>query len=147
MHGCIIHGDFCFSNILFDVNNQIVRLIDPRGSFGAKGIFGDPRYDIAKLRHSLSGCYDYMTADLFELRQTGDSFQACFFMDEAQTSIRQPFDNLVLQNGFLLDEIKFIEGLLFLSMPPLHYGHPERQKIMYLTGLTLLNEVFDANSN
>ena len=32
--GRIIHGDLCFSNILFDLPNQIVRLIDPRGRFG-----------------------------------------------------------------------------------------------------------------
>ena len=53
----IVHGDFCFSNILFDINNQIIRLIDPRGYFGRKGIYGDPRYDVAKLRHSISGLY------------------------------------------------------------------------------------------
>jgi dTDP-glucose pyrophosphorylase len=147
VHGCIIHGDFCFSNILFDVNNQIVRLIDPRGSFGCRGIYGDPRYDIAKLRHSLADLYDHMVADLFELRQRNNSFQARFFMDQSQASIQGLFDKLVVENGFILDEIKFIEGLLFLSMPPLHCGHPERQKIMYLTGLSLLNEVIDANCN
>lgn len=147
VRGCIVHGDFCFSNILFDVNNQIVRLIDPRGSFGSKGIYGDPRYDIAKLRHSLSGLYDYVVADLFELGQTDGAFQSRFFTDKSQSSIREQFDQLIVENGFILDEIKFIEGLLFISMPPLHYGHPERQKIMYLTGLSLLNEVFDAHRN
>jgi dTDP-glucose pyrophosphorylase len=146
-HGCIIHGDFCFSNILFDVNNQIVRLIDPRGSFGSRGIFGDPRYDVAKLRHSLAGLYDHMVSDLFELRQTGQGFQSNFFMDGSHDSIQELFDRLAVENGFVPDEIKFIEGLLFLSMPPLHRGHPERQKIMYLTGLSLLNEVIDANNH
>jgi dTDP-glucose pyrophosphorylase len=145
IQGCIIHGDFCFSNILFDVNNQIVRLIDPRGSFGSKGIYGDPRYDIAKLRHSLAGLYDHMVADLFELRQAGPAFQSCFFMDGSHGPIQELFDKLLVENGFVLDEIKFIEGLLFLTMPPLHREHPERQKIMYLTGLSLLNEVLDAN--
>jgi len=36
---------------------------------------------------------------------------------------------------------QFIEGLLFISMLPLHHENPQRQKMMYLTGLTLLNEV------
>jgi dTDP-glucose pyrophosphorylase len=65
--GAITHGDYCFSNILYDVSNQIVRLIDPRGSFNRPGIYGDPRYDVAKLRHSTHGCYDYITADMFQL--------------------------------------------------------------------------------
>jgi hypothetical protein len=27
-------------------------MIDPRGSFGEVGIYGDNKYDIAKMRHS-----------------------------------------------------------------------------------------------
>ena len=64
----IIHGDLCFSNILFDVTHQIIRLIDPRGSFGVKGIYGDPMYDIAKLRHSVNGLYDFITSNMFNIK-------------------------------------------------------------------------------
>jgi hypothetical protein len=38
-----------------------------------------------------------------------------------------------------LEEVKFIEGLLFISMLPLHADHPRRQTMMYLRGLELLN--------
>lgn len=48
-----IHGDFCLSNILYDTNNNILKLIDPRGYFGEYGIYGDVKYDLAKMRHSL----------------------------------------------------------------------------------------------
>ena len=37
-------------------------------------------------------------------------------------------------------EIKFIEGLLFLSMIPLHKDNFNRQKMFYIRALELLNE-------
>lgn len=138
---CIIHGDFCFSNILFDVQNQIVRLIDPRGSFGKKGLYGDARYDIAKLRHSISGLYDYILADMFELHQDGDTFTGKIYVNGTPQAVGDVFDHMVADLGYDLDEIRFIEGLLFISMLPLHHGHPQRQRMMYLRGLSLLNDV------
>ncbi len=71
-HFKVIHGDLCFSNILFDINNLIVKVIDPRGSFGEKGVYGDPRYDLAKLRHSIHGLYDYIVMDLFHIEGEGN---------------------------------------------------------------------------
>ena len=138
---CVIHGDFCFSNILFDVNNQIIRLIDPRGSFGRKGIYGDARYDIAKLRHSVCGLYDYIVADMFELQETPDGFVGRVHVNGTPQVVAAAFDRMLAEAGYDLDEICFIEGLLFVSMVPLHHGHRYRQQMMYLTGLSLLNRV------
>jgi dTDP-glucose pyrophosphorylase len=137
----IIHGDYCFSNILFDVNNQIIRLIDPRGSFGRKGIYGDARYDMAKLRHSVCGLYDFLVSDMFDLKEVGLEFVGQVYTDGIPESVASPFDEMLVEAGYVVEDIKFIEGLLFLSMLPLHHGHPLRQRMMYLTGLSLLNEV------
>ena len=141
-HIHIIHGDFCFSNILFDVNNQIIRLIDPRGHFGRKGIYGDSRYDIAKLRHSISGLYDFILADMFKIEENSRGvFSGQVFANGIQKSLEQYFDQLVVNEGYNLKEIRLIEGLLFVSMLPYHKDHLHRQQMLYLTGLTLLNEV------
>lgn len=137
----IIHGDLCFSNILFDLNNQIIRLIDPRGRFCKKGIYGDPRYDIAKLRHSVHELYDYIIADMFDFRETSRGIDAACYDVSVTRVVGEYFDEIIDDRGYDLDEIKFIEGLLFISMLPLHHGHLRRQKMMYLTGLALLNEV------
>lgn len=142
---CIIHGDFCFSNILFDVSNQIIRLIDPRGRFGKKGIYGDPRYDIAKLSHSVHGLYDFIIADMFEINKTSKGYEAEIFSNHLSQVVSKLFDLNILNFGYDLKEIRLIEGLLFISMLPIHYGHPKRQMMMYLTGLLILNEVFDEN--
>ena len=138
---CIIHGDLCFSNILFDINNQIIRLIDPRGSFGKKGIYGDVRYDVAKLRHSVCGMYDYIVADIFELREQDDEFIGEIYVSSTNQVIAASLDELIEQAGYNVQDIHFIEGLLFLSMIPLHRDKPKRQLMMFLTGLKLLNMV------
>ncbi|HKD38635.1 MAG TPA: phosphotransferase, partial [Pirellulales bacterium] len=71
VQGCIIHGDFCLSNVLYDLRSRVCKLLDPRGSFGASGIYGDPRYDVAKLYHSIYGLYDFITNDLFHVSASG----------------------------------------------------------------------------
>lgn len=140
-HGGIVHGDFCFSNILFDINHQIIRLIDPRGAFGRKGIYGDPRYDIAKLRHSACGVYDFITADMFEIKEQDGAFTGEIYSNGTQRIVATMFDQMIHEAGYNLEQIRFIEGLLFVSMVPLHSDKPLRQQMMYLTGVKLLNEV------
>jgi dTDP-glucose pyrophosphorylase len=137
----IIHGDFCFSNILFDVSHQIARLIDPRGHFGRKGIYGDARYDLAKLRHSAHEGYDYLMADMFDLDATPSGGEWRFYASENLAEIGAACDELLCEAGYPLADIQFIEALLFLSMLPLHADQPRRQQVMYLIGISLLNEV------
>jgi dTDP-glucose pyrophosphorylase len=141
--GNIVHGDYCFSNILYDLNSQLVRLIDPRGSFGQQKLFGDPIYDIAKLRHSVSGRYDFILADLFWVKEDQNEFTFQVFKPEGYDAIVGFFDQLTSQHGYEKNEVMFIEGLLFISMVPLHKDNVERQLAMYLTGVQLLNKVFE----
>lgn len=143
----VIHGDLCFSNILFDIGSQILRLIDPRGSFGKKGVLGDARYDIAKLRHSVCGLYDFVLADMFSLQEEDGEFTTRVFAGGAQRTLATSFDQMVGRAGYDLNEIRLIEGLLFVSMLPLHHGHPGRQRMMFLRGLTLLNQVIEGASS
>lgn len=146
--GGIIHGDYCFSNILYDLNTQVVRLIDPRGSFGSQKLFGDPRYDIAKLRHSVVGRYDFILADLFKVDENQGEYTYDIVTPVIYKQLTNYFDTLIRQGGYQPLEIKLIEGLLFISMVPLHRDNPKRQLAMYLSGIQILNEVIDnANSN
>ncbi len=137
----IIHGDYCLSNILYDINNQIVKLIDPRGSFGEKGIYGDARYDIAKLRHSVVGLYDYIVGDLFQIESNKNNFTFELFEDEKNNQLASYFETCMVNNGYNLQEVKLIEGLLFLSMIPLHADYFERQQMMYIKCIMILNEL------
>lgn len=142
--GSVIHGDLCFSNILYDLRSGICKLIDPRGSFGNAGIFGDPRYDLAKLYHSVYGLYDFLTADLFDVAVDGTEVALRFRTRPQHDAIRAAFD---AQFFPLFDhrEVLLVTGLLFASMPPLHFDHPARQVAMYARGLQVLAEALDVS--
>lgn len=139
---CIIHGDMCFSNILIDSNYSFVKCIDPRGSFGSYDIYGDPRYDIAKLLHSIEGLYDYIIKDMYELKCNGNEIIYQVHKQEHECSILEVFQKVFYDELREHDkEIKLIESLLFISMIPLHTERRDRQLAMLATGLSLLGEI------
>jgi dTDP-glucose pyrophosphorylase len=138
--GQIIHGDLCFPNILYDPLSRLFKFIDPRGSFGESGLFGDPRYDVAKLFHSLDGGYDFLIHDMYAWHQEGLRLNLhCFFPDSRETVMNLFLETFCRRHDFR--EIRLIEGLLFLSMCPLHPDHPRRQAAMFATGLRILNQL------
>jgi dTDP-glucose pyrophosphorylase len=140
--GQIIHGDLCFPNILYDPVSRLFKLIDPRGSFAESGIYGDGRYDIAKLLHSLDGGYDFLIHDMFVIKQEEMNFTLQQFFPESRGALLQSFGK-IFDVAFDLAEVRLLEGLLFLSMCPLHQGHPPRQAAMFVTGLRILNGVLN----
>ena len=139
-HNCFIHGDFCFSNILFDINSGIVRIIDPRGIWG-EDRNGDIKYDIAKLRHSVNGDYDFIVQDLFDIKEKpNNEINYRIFNSDKHIYLKRFFDGL-LEEKFNLKHIQLIEGLLFLSMIPLHKGNERRQLVMFCKALENLNKL------
>ncbi len=135
----IIHGDPAFSNILFSPRNMLFKLIDPRGDFGIDTIYGDYRYDLAKIRHCYHGRYDEITNDLFEISEitTNDKcdINLKFYKDLEYLSL----DRVLVEKGFNVDDIELIEGLLFISMLPLHNDYPDRQIAFFSRGIEILN--------
>ena len=67
-----IHGDCTFSNLMIRENGTPV-LIDPRGYFGFTELYGDERYDWAKLYYSIVGNYDRFNLKKFSLDIGGHS--------------------------------------------------------------------------
>lgn len=141
VQGCVVHGDLCLSNILYDLRSRICKLLDPRGSFGAAGIHGDPRYDVAKLYHSIYGLYDFITNDLFDVSIEGHSVELNIRCRPQHKQIQQRFEKVFFPE-FDRREILLITGLLFASMPALHYDAPRRQMAMYARALQLFGELF-----
>ena len=139
----VLHGDLCFSNILCDPNNRIIKLIDPRGRFFVKGIHGDAQYERAKLRHSASG-YEFIVNDMFNVKHGGGGFSLEFFYTDTQRFVKEGIDRRIVASGFSLPRIRVIEGTLFLSMIPYHPEKESRQIAMALLGIKLLNEGLDA---
>lgn len=140
----IIHGDYFFANILYDTNSNFIRLIDPRGDFGGYGIYGDPRYDLAKLSHSVNGKYDFIVSDKFSIEDTSSIIEFEINYKEDYDDIKELFFDKIKEKK---EEIALIEALLFLSMIPLHKDFPERQKIMLAIGVTLIAPYLKGTKN
>lgn len=138
----VIHGDYCFSNILFDPSNFIFKLVDPRGRLQSEQtVFGDPRYDIAKLRHSVCGMYDFIVSGLFAIKERKKGFEYRVLTPVDYSGLEAIFDDISRSYGYNPEEIRFIEGLLFLSMIDLHGEDFRRQQAFYLRAVELLNPV------
>jgi hypothetical protein len=145
-HYTICHGDFCFSNILYDSRVQCLKLIDPRGLDveGKQSIFGDKRYDLAKLYHSIIGLYDFIIAGRFNYSQSSDGSQFIFepLCSPQQAQIEQLFlDMVIAESGISHSEILAINVHLFLSMLPLHYDRPDRQSAMIANAYRLFQKI------
>lgn len=139
---CIIHGDLCFANILIDEKLNFVKLIDPRGSFGCFDIYGDQRYELAKLFHSIDGKYDYIIKDLFTINVNGNSIDYSFenVKFDLYSIAKESLCDII---GTNIKEIEIIEGLLFLSMLPLHPESSNHQLIMLARGIEILDRWID----
>jgi dTDP-glucose pyrophosphorylase len=138
----VIHGDFCLSNILYDLRARTCKLIDPRGSFGEKGIFGDPRYDVAKLFHSVYGLYDFIVNDLFHIEVEGQSITLDIRSRAQHDAIRRAMERVFFPQ-FDRRDVLLITALIFAGIPALHYDAPRRQLAMYARSLQLLHEYFE----
>lgn len=138
---CVIHGDFCFSNILYDHRAGAVKVIDPRGGVD---LHGDPRYDVAKLHHSVIGLYDFLIAGRYWI--SGDDharFAIEFPIEPAHEGVQHLFAERVFGGAWRGQDpaILAISVLLFLAMLPLHDDQPARQRAFIANALRLFVEL------
>lgn len=113
-----MHGDYCFSNILYNRRTDQIKLIDPRGYIDKEegySIYGPVVYDYFKLAHSYIGHYDSIIAGA----NPND-----FDMDELEERLNFFCDLTNFSKELML------QGMinLFLSMIPLHSDNVIRQK-------------------
>lgn len=137
----IIHGDLCFPNILIETKFNFLKIIDPRGSFGDFKLFGDRRYELAKILHSIDGSYDYIIEDLFDIEVNGTSIKYELFNNSK--FLKKLFKKEFELSNKEYNDIKLIESLLFLSMIPLHNDNVDRQLAMFATGSLLFFEAIN----
>ncbi len=142
----ILHGDFCLSNILFDFRRNSIKVVDPRGYVepGQPCLFGDTRYDIGKLHHSIMGGYDFIIAGYYALDQTAPyALSLEVASAEAQSAIERHFRALICQDDVQRERIAAaISVLLFFSMLPLHAEDPRRQWAFLANGYRLYQRYF-----
>lgn len=139
----VLHGDFCLSNILFESRLGRIKVIDPRG-LNAKNqfsLYGDLRYDLAKLTHSVIGLYDHILAGAYSLereyRADLCSFELRIYVDERVEGIQQTFIDREFLPGLKPLDVMPLTILLFISMLELHADEPRRQDALLANALRL----------
>jgi hypothetical protein len=139
----VMHGDFCFSNILYDSRVQRIRAIDPRGLVRDQPtIYGDLRYDLAKLSHSITGRYDEIIAGRYSLAHRGGDFRLQFEDNAAQRWLQAGLADLSVDGvSGGARSIACLTASLFLSMLPLHADRPDRQLAFIANSLRLFRDL------
>lgn len=130
----VLHGDFCFSNILYDFRAGKVKTIDPRGITykGNETIYGDFRYDIAKLSHSILGLYDWIIAGYFHVEVEDKIINFELAEENGHKETQYEFIKLI-EKEFKLSakNLYAMQIQLFLSMLPLHSDDINRQNALF----------------
>lgn len=106
-----IHGDCTFSNLMLREDGTPV-FIDPRGYFGFTELYGDVRYDWAKLYYSIVGNYDRFNLKDFRLEIKE---QEVFLQINSNhwEEMEEDFFRLI---GVDKEEIKLLHAIIWLSL-------------------------------
>lgn len=134
------HGDLCFSNMLFNKETSLLKLIDPKGAVREEQLWTDRYYDIAKLSHSICGRYDFFNNALYSVsldRNLRFNLEISF----DNTEYISVFRDFCKNNGFDYVLVRLYEVSLFLSMLPLHMDNPLKVLGFILNAEKILEEV------
>ena len=133
---CFIHGDCTFSNMMIRENGSPV-LMDPRGYFGFTELYGDPRYDWAKLYYSIVGNYDCFNRKKFELTFEGE--EVC--LDIQSNHWEEMEDDFFEMTGTDPEEIKLLHAVIWLSLTTYAWQDYDSICGAFYNGLYYLEEV------
>ncbi len=147
---CFLHGDMSFGNLFYDFRTQAIRAVDPRGvdGIGRPSVFGDIRYDIAKLYQCAIGGYDFIMAGYCDL-ETRNPYEWAFQLPLTPriVSIQEEFQATRF-GGLLAAEASApaIAVLLFVSMLPLHGEDRGRQQALLANAVRLFRQWEEART-
>ncbi len=134
------HGDLCFSNILYSREANLLKLIDPKGALEEEDLYTDPYYDLAKLSHSICGCYDFFNSGLYQITMDRD-MKLQLSIDTDPQPYMDIFKKYLEENGYSYTKVRLYEASLFLSMLPYHMDQPGKVFGFLLNAVRILEEV------
>ena len=103
-------------------------------------IYTDPYYDLAKLSHSICGCYDFFNSGLYEITVMQDlSWKLTVDVDAGP--FVAVFRRYLQKNGIDYRLVRLYEAGLFLSMLPYHMDQPGKVFGFLLNAIGILDEV------
>lgn len=134
------HGDLCFSNILYNKETAMLKLIDPKGALKEEDLWTNPYYDIAKLSHSICGRYDFFNSGLYDIKIKAD-MKLSLSLEFNNTEYVELFKQYLEKYSFDYTLVRIYEASLFLSMLPLHMDNPQKVFGFLLNAINILEEV------
>lgn len=143
------HGDYFFGNLMFDSRSTKIYCFDPRGTLDGNqySSFGDWRYDVAKLAHSIVGGYDLIISGMYDVKSSKSGSVPEYLLDiplnAVQKNMKEEFWSYSVHNQSIdRPDVKAILVLLFLTAIPLHSDDTKRQRALFANGLKLYQEFF-----
>ena len=133
-----IHGDFCLSNILCDLDSFSFKFIDPRGGFDSPSCYGPKIYDVAKLGHSIIGGYDFIISDQFRVEiesEVSQRYKIELFQSSAHREIQDIFYEIFVHEGLSKNQIELVSGLILIGVASFHVSHPSISLGLLLRGV------------
>lgn len=140
------HGDLCFSNILYSREANLLKLIDPKGALEEEDLYTDPYYDLAKLSHSICGCYDFFNSGLYQIAMDRD-MKIKLTIDTDPQPYVDIFKKYLEDKGYSYTKVRLYEASLFLSMLPYHMDQPGKVFGFLLNAIRILEEVEACTKN
>lgn len=135
----LIHGDCTFSNMMIRENMEPV-IIDPRGYFGYQELYGDVRYDWAKLYYSIVGNYDQFNLKKFRIQIGEKKEEGVQLQIESNhwESMEDKFFELTKADEY---EIKLLHSVIWLSLTTYAWEDYDSICGAFYNGLYYLEEV------
>ena len=134
-----IHGDCTFSNMMVRENGEPV-LIDPRGYFGYSELYGDERYDWAKVYYSIAGNYDQFNLKRFRLH-IDESAEEGVNLEIESNHWEDLADEFIKMTGSDEKEIKLLHAVIWLSLTTYAWQDYDSVCGAFYNGLYYLEEV------
>lgn len=134
-----IHGDCTFSNMMVRDNGELV-IIDPRGYFGYSKLYGDVRYDWAKVYYSILGNYDQFNLKRFRLHinETAEVGVQLDIESNHWEALAEEFISMTEQDE---NEIKLLHAVIWLSLTTYAWQDYDSICGAFYNGLYYLEEV------
>jgi len=133
----LFHGDLQFDNVIYDGKEFVY--IDWRDSFGDSVVGGDIYYDLAKLYGGLLIPYNLMKEESKIIFNEGSySINYTYPISDSLIKFKSIYELWLLNQGFDINKVKLITGLIFLNMSPLHDG--KFGKMLWFKSIEMLND-------
>ena len=140
-HMVVGHGDPCFSNVLYDQQRYLLKLIDPKGAVSDADLWTNPLYDLCKISHSVLGDYDFINNGLYRVGFSDNNELQLSCGHTNHDALKPLFLKRVREMGIDPRIMRLGEASLFLSMLPLHLDYPNKVMAFMLKAKHILDMV------